>query len=38
MKFVCWAWVKTSDYGTVRWGIIEKMRDRFDLTSIKKAA
>lgn len=38
IKFVCWPWVKTEDYGAVRWDIIAQIRQRFDAEVIKKAA
>ena len=38
IKFVCWPWVNTSDYGAVRWDIIKQIRQRFDVELIKKAA
>jgi small conductance mechanosensitive channel len=38
IKFVCWPWVKSADYGAVRWDIIKQIRQRFDVEAIKKAA
>lgn len=38
IKFVCWPWVKTEDYGAVRWDVIKQIRQRFDVEAIKKAA
>jgi small conductance mechanosensitive channel len=38
IKFVCWPWVKSEDYGAVRWDVLEQIRQRFDVEAIKKAA
>lgn len=38
IKFLCWPWVKTEDYGAVRWDVIRQIRQRFEVQAIKKAA